>query len=208
MEDSPRLDAEPLLRASTVVICGNVSADVAEMARRSGRRPSPARLEPATLGAWVVGRVLSAADLVQALRVVHRARRALAAFHERHDLLLAPTLPEPPLPIGALSPSRAERAAVRALAGPLSPLARRAVIERLVARMAPAPLRVVTNTLLMNLTGQPAASLPLHFTPDGLPVGVQIAARFGDEATLFRVAAQLEAARPWAERRPPLIGAG
>jgi amidase len=204
MEDAPRFDATALLRAITVVICSNVSAEVAEMSRLAGRRPSPSRLEPATLGAWVVGRVLSGADLVAALREVHRARRALAAFHERYHLLVTPTLPEPPLPLGALAPSGAERAAVRALAGPLAPLARRAVAERLVARMAPSPLRVVTNTIPMNASGQPAASLPLHFTAEGLPVGVQIAARFGDEATLFRVAAQVEAAHPWAEVCPPL----
>ena len=58
-----------------------------------------------------------------------------------------------------------------------------------------------------NVTGCPAASLPLHWTKDGLPVGVQIGAAFGDEATLFRLAAQLEAAAPWAGRIPPGVAA-
>jgi Asp-tRNA(Asn)/Glu-tRNA(Gln) amidotransferase A subunit family amidase len=64
-------------------------------------------------------------------------------------------------------------------------------------------LKFMPFTAQINCTGQPAATLPLHMTPDGLPVGVQFIARFGDEATLLRLASQIEAARPWAERRPP-----
>ena len=62
-------------------------------------------------------------------------------------------------------------------------------------------------TYICNLTGQPAMSVPLAWTDDGLPVGSHFAGRFGDEATLFRLAAQLEAARPWGDRRPPLVRA-
>jgi len=62
-------------------------------------------------------------------------------------------------------------------------------------------------TAQYNMTGQPAATVPLHWTADGVPVGVQFAARFGDEATLLRLAAQLEQAKPWAQRLPPLVGA-
>ena len=62
----------------------------------------------------------------------------------------------------------------------------------------------VPFTPIQNATGQPAISLPLHWTSAGLPVGVMFTARFGDEATLFRLAGQLEQARPWRDRRPPI----
>ena len=65
--------------------------------------------------------------------------------------------------------------------------------------------RSIGFTSLFNAAGNPAASLPLHWTRSGLPVGVQIAGRFGDEATLLRLSAQIEAAKPWKDRRPPLL---
>ena len=65
-------------------------------------------------------------------------------------------------------------------------------------------LSFVAFTRTQNITGEPAASVPLFWNEQGVPIGVQIAARFGDEATLFRLAAQLEEARPWSDRRPPL----
>jgi Asp-tRNA(Asn)/Glu-tRNA(Gln) amidotransferase A subunit family amidase len=66
--------------------------------------------------------------------------------------------------------------------------------------------RSIGFTSLFNASGHPAASLPLHWSAQGLPVGVQIAAPFGDEATIFRLAAQIETTRPWKDHRPPLTG--
>jgi amidase len=117
-------------------------------------------------------------------------------------VLLTPTLAQPPLPIGHFSPTPTEALALR-------------VINRLGAGWLlhaldiAGPLAVklfdfMPYTPLFNLTGQPAMSVPLHWSADGLPIGMQFVARYGDEATLFQLAGQLERARPWVDRVPGL----
>jgi amidase len=80
----------------------------------------------------------------------------------------------------------------------------RKLIDLLMREVGSRAFEATGNTMLFNQTGQPAASVPLSWSRDGLPIGVQLAARFGDEATLIRACAQLEEARPWAGRVPPL----
>ena len=109
------------------------------------------------------------------------AARQIGAFFERYDAWLCPTLEKPPLPLGTIDCNETN-------------------IEKVFAPI----LEYATFTPVFNATGQPAVSLPLHWTATGLPVGIQIAGRFGDEALLFRLAAQLEAARPWIDRKPPI----
>jgi amidase len=113
--------------------------------------------------------------------VLQSLARDIARFMQKFDLLLTPTLAEPPLPLGWFDqpPENPLRAFDRAVAFlPFTPIA--------------------------NAAGLPAMSVPLYWTADGLPVGTHFIARFGDESTLFRLAAQLEAARPWAGRKPPV----
>jgi amidase len=128
-----------------------------------------------------MGRGTSADRYLEAVQELQAASRRIAAFFERHDVLVTPTLAQAPAPLGTFdSPTD-------------DPL------RGLMAAAAYVPF-----TPPFNVTGQPAASVPLHWNDDGLPIGVQISARFGDEATLFRLASQLEQARPWSQRKPPL----
>jgi Asp-tRNA(Asn)/Glu-tRNA(Gln) amidotransferase A subunit family amidase len=103
----------------------------------------------------------------------------VARFLEDYDAILTPTMAKPPHPLGVLSLSNPDTDAFVA------------------ARTAS-----VGFTSLFNSSGHPAMSVPLAMSREGLPLGVQFAARFGDEATLFRLAAQLEATQPWKDRRP------
>jgi amidase len=199
VEARPEFSRDALVRAYLVVVAAGVAAEVEEGARLTGRSPGPETLE---VESWVLaaaGKAFSAADLVTTVAEIHRASRTIAAFFEPHDLFLTSTLTMPPLPIGAVKPTRLERVVLRSAAR----LGSRRLFEKLLSEIGGRSFDAIGNPMLWNETGQPAMSVPLWWAPDGIPIGVQLAARFGDEATLFRVAAQLEAARPWASRAPP-----
>lgn len=200
-EAHPDIAREPLIHAYLVALSAQVAADLSRAVAGLGRRPRRDELEPETLVLAAAGRRLSAAELVRAEAEMHRAARSLAAFHATHDVLVTPTLAQPPLRIGALSVSPVERFGLRAVAA----LPARRLIELLFDQIAIRSFDATGNTMLFNETGQPAMSVPLHLSAAGLPIGVQIAGRFGEEATLFRLAAQLETARPWAARLPPVV---
>ena len=125
----------------------------------------------------------------------------MAAFNEGFDVVLLPTLSKPPPKIGELKPTPAERAILSAVAATRAGWFLR--LTGLVRTLAEKSLDFVPFTPLFNVSGQPAASLPLHWNAEGLPIGVQLAAKMGDEAALLRLSAQLEAARPWFDKRPP-----
>ncbi|HEX2359007.1 MAG TPA: amidase [Solirubrobacterales bacterium] len=147
-----------------------------------GRPLEPGDVEPLTWAMAEEGRRRNAGQYLVAVGVHQAIARLLADWFEAgHDLLLTPTLGEPPPPLGTFDDSGDDplRAIVRAQ-----------------------PMGVFTA--VFNATGNPAISLPLHWTDDGIPVGIQLVAPFGREDVLIRVAAQLEKAQPWAERHPPL----
>jgi amidase len=199
----PPFSRDALVRAYLVTVSACVAADLAEAARLTGRRPSPALVEPETWGLAAAGRAVGARDLELARREIQAATRAMATFFQGFDGLVLPTLAHPPLPLGAVAMKPLERLSVRVVAA----LRSRALIEKMLDEVAARSFEATGNTMLWNQTGQPAMTLPLHATAAGLPVGVQVVGRHGDEATLFRLAAQIEAARPWADRLPPTVDA-
>ena len=107
--------------------------------------------------------------------------------------------------IGKYQPGLADRIGIQALNRlPLAGVAKR---SGLIEKMAQDIFRFIPNTPLANVTGDPSISLPLHWSEDGLPVGMMFSGHFGDEATLLQLARQLETAQPWAERKPMLYAA-
>jgi amidase len=151
--------------------------------RRIGREPATDELEPLTRAYWDAGRRVPAADYLRSVEVLQRYARRVAEFFASYDLFLTPTVSAPPLPLGEMVSTDDE---------PLRPLE---VGGRTVAY----------SGVIANLTGNPAMSVPLHWNDQGLPIGMHFLGRFGDEAVLFRLAGQLEEARPWAHRRPPTL---
>nr|MBP6701465.1 hypothetical protein [Halioglobus sp.] len=159
-------------------------------------------LEPETQFLALLGESLPAAEFEMARQRYLGAARNLAPFFCAHDLFLDATMAYPPPLIGAWALPTHLKIAIRTVAR----IAPRGLMMRALDHFAVDGLERTANTMLFNMSGQPAMSLPLQHNAAGLPVGVQFVARFGDEATLFRLAAQLEQARPWIERRPPEPG--
>lgn len=199
-EARPSLDVPAIIDAFITLTGAEGALEVAESEQLTGRRAGPGDVEPVNWVIRVIGDKRSAADLDHAFEVMRSTARQVALFMERHDVLLTSTLAQPPWPIGDQDLTAAERLQVKAVgrfpAGPLLAL--------LVKQMSDKILRPMPNTPLCNLTGQPAMSVPLHWTVGGLPVGVQFIARVEEESLLFRLASQLEAARPWWDKRPPI----
>jgi amidase len=179
VEAAPALDGELWTQAFTVVWSAGCAATIDGWAQRTGQSPAPDLFEPYTWALQEMGRRHSAATFLLALQGLQRAAADVARFFREHDLWLTPTLAEPPVPLGTFD------------AAPEEPL-----------RGYYRAMEFVPFTPIANVTGQPAMSMPLFWNAEGLPIGAHFIARYGDEATLFRVAAQLETARPWAHRRP------
>jgi amidase len=152
--------------------------------RRLGRRPAVDDLEPLTRAYWERGERVTAARYLLAIEDCQAFARIVAQWLAGIDVWLTPTLSTPPTPIGEITSTTQEP--LRALEAGAKTVAYAGVVA--------------------NLTGNPAMSVPLYWNAHGLPIGVHFLGRHGAEATLFRLAGQLEAARPWASRRPPTSG--
>jgi amidase len=201
-EASPELDGPGFARAFLTMICAELGGDLREAERAVGHRARPGDLEPATWALGLLGRTMPAADFMAAIRLLQRTGRSVAPFFARYDVLVTPTVSAPPVPTGALQPTRRERRLLQLLGAARSGTLLRwaGVLEQTAAKV----FEWIPWTPVINATGQPAMSLPLSWNGEGLPIGVHVIARFGDEATLFRLAAQLERARPWFDRLSPL----
>jgi amidase len=164
------------------VITAWTARDLDVWSQRTGESIAPEDVEPLTWEAAEMGRRIGASEYIQAVDGAHAWTRAVAAWWQGgFDLLLTPTLGEPPPLLGEFTATPEQR------------------LQGWVRSMP-----FATFTQPFNVTGQPAISLPLYVSATGLPIGVQLVAAYGREDLLLRVAAQLEAARPWADRRPPV----
>ena len=199
-EAVPEVDGRALAMSYLSMYFGEVAADIDELKKVLGREANRDDVETLTWTLGLLGKATSAFSFVKAIRMWGRASRIMARFHETYHVYLTPTLAHPPIRVGALKPKPLEKAALGMVnkfgLGKL--LKRAGVVEKLaMENLAKTPF-----TQLANFTGQPAMSVPLQWTSDGLPCGMHFMAAMGAEATLFRLARQLEVEKPWFDKRP------
>ncbi|HEX7096271.1 MAG TPA: amidase [Acidimicrobiales bacterium] len=176
----PGLDGWDGLAGMSGVIAAWVAYEVDLWGERLGRELALDELEPANAAMVERARSMTAVEYVKTIELMNEYSRRAASWSERFDLLLLPTAPWPAPPLGVLGPKVVEDHPEFERRGP------------------------AVFTLPFDITGEPAMSLPMHWTADGLPVGVQLVAPYGREDVLFRVAAMLEQAHPWADRHPAI----
>ena len=202
MEVDLPINRDEFNRAFLTVVCGEVRSDILEAKSRLGRAAGSADVEYTTWALNLLGVSLSAGEFVKAERYLRSASRLVGKAFEEFDVLVTPTLATPPFRTGSLQPKPHERVILKALgkmrAGGVLKLM--GALEQTADNIFDA----IPYTPLFNVTGQPAMSVPLYWNSENLPIGTHYVGRYGDEATLFSLAAQLEQARPWHGRRPPV----
>lgn len=202
VEAAPAIDGEAFAVAFLTILAGEIRADIEAAARAAGRKVDVDDYDLTSFGTGIVGKVLSAADYATAARYLQASARDVGRFFETCDVLLTPTLSTPPVKIGELLPPERDLRLIK-LVGALNAYWLVDAVS-LIKPLAAQTYEFLPWTPVFNVTGQPAMSVPLHWTASGLPVGMHFVGRFGDEATLFRLAHQLEEACPWADKLPPL----
>jgi amidase len=180
-EAIPPIDTAMMEDAFMTVWAAGLSMMIDAFSTIHGRAPGEDQLEGLTWGLYEQGKSISASQYLMAVAMIQILARQVGTFLTEYDCFLSPTLSSPPIRNGVVD-----------------------IQERDPEKAFELLIDYVPYTPLQNATGQPAISLPLHWTKDGLPVGLMFAGRFGDEALLFRLAGQLEKARPWIDRKPPV----
>jgi Asp-tRNA(Asn)/Glu-tRNA(Gln) amidotransferase A subunit family amidase len=183
-ERDPQIDGEAVVPTFLTLASANTIVNLGSHPT-AGRGAREDEVERITWLTARLGEQVSGADYVRATQTMHRLGRQMAAFHADWDVLLTPALATPPVKLGWLDMTMDD------------------VHEYWRRVFAFSPF-----TVWFNLTGQPGLVLPIGQSEEGLPLAVQLVARYGDEATLFRLGAQLEAARPWFNRKPALAAEG
>ena len=184
VEDQIEIDWSHFFEALIVLWTAYLAWAIDFLANAVKRTPSYDNMERVTVELYNHGKSLTAMQMHDALANINTVSRQSGVLFVKNDLFLTPTIAQPPLILGTLDQNEA------------------GVDAREWTRRV---FDWVPFTPLFNSTGQPAISLPLHWSPDGLPIGMQFAASLNDEATLLRLAAQLEEAKPWKEKRPPVF---
>jgi amidase len=200
-EATPALDRMALGQAFLLRVLACTGAEISDAETLLGRRARYHEFEPMTRAFANLARSFNAVDLTLANHTIESEMRKLGQFMRNYDVLLTPTLATPPAVLGVFEPRGADAILTRIAShiglGPLVKWGN--TLEQLVENN----FTFVVSTMVANMSGEPSISLPLHWSSAGLPVGMMFSAPIYQEASLLRLAGQLEQARPWRQMRPP-----
>ncbi|MGD1934071.1 MAG: amidase family protein, partial [Candidatus Phaeomarinobacter sp.] len=183
-EAAPVIDPADMGLAQIGLIASSTALALDMRGEALGRPVAQQEVENITWAIAENGRALSGTDVAKGTLLIHQFSRKVADFMSEYAVLLSPTLALPPVPLGTVNMDSDD-----------------------IASYLDINARYMPYAGLFNMTGQPSMSVPLHWTQDNLPVGMMFTGPFGDEATLFQLAGQLERAQPWANRRPAVHAA-
>lgn len=196
-------EGQEVMEAYLALYFGDIGNTIEDIQLKTGKRARYRDVEPTTWTLYQVGKRTKALHFARSLNQWGNIGRRMGQFFRHYDLFLCPVVASPKLPIGTSKPSGALLAIIKLVnALGLGVLYKWSGI---VEKVAYENLHQAPYTQVANLAGLPAMSVPLQQTKDGFPVGVQFMAPFGQEGRLFRLAAQLEQAQPWADRMPSII---
>jgi amidase len=198
VESAPPIDKPALVEAYFAQIAVGVAATIEGCGRLMNKPLISSQFEPATWLLAQIGNRLSALELHNSRSACQQAGLVVDTWFNDFDVFLTPTTAFPPVRIGELSLKRHEEIGLAIL----RKLPIKKVLDAILPGLAEQALARTPNTMLFNQTGHPGMNVPLHWSDAGLPIGTQFVGRFGDEASLFRLAAQLEQARPWKDNIP------
>ncbi|MBW2633238.1 MAG: amidase [Deltaproteobacteria bacterium] len=207
-EVSPDLDETEVFINEVVIMAGHVAAKLEEIKTVFNRPVNKNTIQLQNLALGAIGRKLNVVDFIRAKESWRVAGAAMDKLLTDYDLYLTPTLGQPPIKVGSLEPSVKDRRAMNLLVSAAGGLLLgnrnrlKSIISELIDAIV-APQMPLTH--IANVTGQPAMSVPVYWNNNNLPIGVHFIGRYADEASLFQLAGQLEEARPWFDRKPPLI---
>lgn len=189
---------EDLTHTFIMMVFGETAAALRRMADDIGRPVRRSDVEVTTWAIAMLGKAYTAGDFAYARGKWNDLYRRMGVFHQQYDILLTPTCSMAPFEIGALQPSTAEKRLLEMI----STFNLTKLLKANVDPLAEKTFAYIPFTPLANMTGQPSMSMPLHWTPDNLPVGVMFTAALGNDDILIRLASQIEEAWPWMDKVP------
>ena len=207
-EATPDYHEEDAALNWSIILIGNEAALVDRLIQAYGISMVRSNLELSNIAMHSIGKQLKALDFVKAKRRLRYFGRIMDQMLSKYDMVLTPTLGEPPVPVGSQQPGNKDRFSMKLISsfvGKLILNSRKltySILEELIHNMMKGQM---PYTFIANITGQPAMSVPLYWSNDGLPCGVQFIGRYGDEAKLLRLAGQLEKAQPWSAKKPDIL---